>query len=58
MAENILIFPYLIIIMYEIVEGTTLLHAMKMANALVELHTHKSNEHLWIRNILIINYMY
>ena len=40
--------------MYEIVECTTLLHAMKMANALN--HTYKSNEHLWIRNILIINY--
>ena len=44
MAENILIFPYLRIIMYEIVEYTTLLHAMKMANALN--HTYKSNEHL------------
>ena len=54
MAENILIFPYLIMIMYEIVECTTLLHAMKMANALN--HTYKSNKHLWIRNILIINY--
>ena len=41
MAENILIFPYLII-MYEIVEYTTLLHAMKMANALNQTYEGES----------------